>query len=71
MKIEMPDINIREDDVKFLLSVKLFEEGIVSLGKAASIAGYSEKAFSEILVHKNIAPVKYENLDLEEEKNNA
>jgi len=71
MKIEMPDINIKEDDVKLLLAVKLFEEGIVSLGKAASVAGYSERTFSEILIHKGIAPVKYENLDLKEEKKNA
>lgn len=71
MKIEMPDINIKEDDVKLLLAIKLFEEEIVSLGKAASIAGYSERAFSEILIHKGIAPVKYENLDLDEERNNA
>ena len=71
MKIDMPDINIKEEDVRLLLAVKLFEEGLVSLGKAASVAGYSERTFAEILVHKGVSPVKYENLDPEEEKRNA
>jgi len=36
---------------------KLFEEKKVSLGKASEIAGYTEKAFSEILFKRGISPV--------------
>ena len=71
MKIDMPDINIKAEDVKLLLAIKLFEDQIVSLGKAAAIAGYSERTFSELLTHKGISPIRYENLDLEQEKKNA
>lgn len=71
MKIEMPDLNIKAEEIKLLLAVKLFEDGIVSLGRAAFIAGYTERSFAEILTHKGIPPVRYQDLDLEEEKNNA
>jgi predicted HTH domain antitoxin len=43
----------------------------VSLGKAAEIAGYTEKAFVEVLAHRGVAPLKYNNLDLDKEMRNA
>ncbi|MBI5025723.1 MAG: UPF0175 family protein [Nitrospirae bacterium] len=64
-------MNVREDEVKLLLAIKLLEEGIVSLGKAAEIANYSEKAFVEILIHKGIPPIKYSKVDLDKELKNA
>ena len=69
--VTLPEMNIKEDEVKLLLAIKLLEEGIVSLGKAAEIAGYSEKAFVEILVHKGISPIKYSKLNLEKELKHA
>ncbi|MEW6739732.1 MAG: UPF0175 family protein [Nitrospirota bacterium] len=71
MTVSLPELNIKEDELKLLLAIKLFEDGVVSLGKASEIAGYSEKAFAEVLVHKGIAPVKYEKLDLNKELRNA
>jgi predicted HTH domain antitoxin len=69
--IEIPDINLREDELKLLLAIKLLEDKIVSLGKAAEIAGYSTKAFSEILIHRGVPPIRYEDIDLEKELENA
>lgn len=69
--VTLPELNIKEDELKILLAIKLFEDGVVSLGKASEIAGYSEKAFAELLVHKGIAPIKYSNLDLNKELSNA
>lgn len=71
ISVNLPDINMPEQDLKFLLAVKLLEDGLVSLGKASEVAGYSEKAFVEILLHKGIAPIKYQNLDLDTELSNA
>lgn len=71
INIEIPDINLPEDELKILLAIKLLEEGIVSLGKAAEIAGYSTKAFSEILIHRGIPPIRYEDMDLDSELENA
>jgi len=71
ISVNLPEMNIKEDEVKLLLAIKLLEEGIVSLGKAAEIAGYSEKAFTEILMHKGVPPLKYSNLNLEKELQQA
>ena len=69
ISVNLPDMNIKEDEIKLLLAIKLLEEGTVSLGKAAEIAGYSEKAFVEVLVHRGVAPLKY--TDLEKEMRNV
>lgn len=58
ISVTLPEVNIPEDDLKILLAIKLLDEGLVSLGKASEIAGYSEKAFVEILFHKGIPPIK-------------
>ncbi|MBW1677413.1 MAG: UPF0175 family protein [Deltaproteobacteria bacterium] len=71
ISFDLPELNIREDELKLLLSIKLLEEGIVSLGKAAEIASYSEKAFAEILVHRGVSPLKYSELDIDKEMRNA
>ncbi len=69
--LDLPDVNIKKEELKILLAIKLFEEGIVSLEKAAEIVGYSEQTFSEILLKKGISPIKYDNLNLKEEFANA
>ncbi len=69
--VTLPEINIPEQELKLLLAVKLLDDGLVSLGKASEIAGYSEKAFVEVLLHKGMAPVRYQNLDLDKELSNA
>jgi predicted HTH domain antitoxin len=71
ISVTLPEVNISEEDLKLLLAIKLLDEGLVSLGKASEIAGYSEKAFVEILLHKGIAPIKYKNLNLDKELSNA
>jgi len=71
ISVNLPEMNIKEDEIKLFLAMKLLEEGIVSLGKAAEIAGYSEKAFAEILIHKGISPIRYSNLNLEKELQHA
>ena len=71
VNIKLPDIDIKEEEIKILLAIKLLEENIVSLGKASEIAGYTEKAFSEILLHKGISPVKFIKIDLKKELENA
>ncbi len=71
ISVTIPEINISEEDLKLLLAIKLLEEGLVSLGKASEIAGYSEKAFVEILLHKGISPIKYQNLNIDRELSNA
>ena len=71
ISVNLPEMNIKEDEVRLLLAIKLLEDGLVSLGKAVEIAGYSEKAFVEILIRRGIPPIKYSGLDLDKELKNA
>lgn len=71
ISVTLPEINIPEQDLKLLFAVKLLDDGLVSLGKASEIAGYSEKAFAEILLHKRIPPIKYQYLDIDKESSNT
>lgn len=71
ISLDLPEINIKEEELKLLLAMKLFEEGAVSLGKAAETAGYSEKAFAEVLIRRGVPPIKYSKLDLDKEVRNA
>jgi len=71
ISLNLPELNIKEDELRLLLAIKLLEEGVVTLGKAAEIAGFSEKTFIEILLHKGISPIKYGPLDLDKEIQNA
>ncbi len=71
ISVNLPELNIKEDEVKILLAIKLLEDGIVSLGKAAEIAGYSERSFVEILLRRGVSPIKYSELDLDKELKNA
>lgn len=69
--IQLPALNLRDDEIRLLLAIKLLEEGLVSLGKAAEVAGYSERAFAEILLKRGTPPVKFSDLDLQKELENA
>ena len=71
ISLKLPEMNIKEDEIKLLLAIKLLEEEKVSLGKAAEIAGYTEKTFVEMLVHRGVVPIKYTNFDLDTELRNA
>jgi len=69
--LELPDINIDNEELRLLLAIKLLEEKKVSLGKASEIAAYTERAFSEILLKRGVSPIKYEDINLKKEIENA
>lgn len=37
--LEIPEVNLEDEELKLALATKLLEEGKISLGKAAEIAG--------------------------------
>ena len=55
------------DEAKVLLAVKLFEIGKASLGQAAKMAGFSKRAFMEILGRHDVAVFNYSAEELSEE----
>ena len=71
VSINLPEMNVKEEELRLLLAIKLLEDGVVSLGKAAETAGYSEKAFVEVLIRRDVWPIKYSKLELDKEAENA
>lgn len=66
MKIQLP-ITLSEDEVKLLLAIKLFEVGKVSLGQAAKLAGFTKRAFIDVLGHYGVPVINYPPEDLDRE----
>lgn len=69
--LEIPDLDMPVQDIKLILAEALLAQGAVSLGKAAQIAGYSERTFCEILLKKGASPMTFSDECLEEDIQNA
>jgi predicted HTH domain antitoxin len=69
--LEIPDVNVPVRDLKMILAEALLAQGSVSLGKAAQIAGYSVRTFSEFLLKKGVSPINFDDEDLAEDIRNA
>jgi predicted HTH domain antitoxin len=69
--LELPDLNIPEQELKMILAESLFQQGVVSLGKAAEISGYSQRTFSELLLNKGTSPLQYDDRYLNSDLSNA
>ena len=66
LQIELPP-DISAQDAAVLLAVKLWETQRVSLGQAAELAGYSKRAFLEILGKCGVPLFAYPPEDLDAE----
>ncbi len=66
LRLTLP-LSISEDEVTLLLAIKLFEVGKVSLGQAAKIAGFSKRAFIDVLGHYHIPVCNYSAEELHHE----
>jgi predicted HTH domain antitoxin len=58
LRIELPP-EVPVEEARVLLVAKLFETGRLSLGQAASLAGYSKRAFIEVLGKLGISIFNY------------
>ena len=63
------DENIIKSGVSVVLAVKLFQEKILSVGKAAKFAGYTVVEFNSYLATNGIPSVDYSPDDLDSELN--
>lgn len=66
LTLDLPP-QITKDEAQTLLAVKLYETERLSLGKAAELAGYSVRAFLEVLDHHKIPVIRYSPEDLRKE----
>ncbi len=60
-------MNLSEDEAKLLLAIKLYEVGKISIGQAARLAGFSKRAFIEILGRNRVPVFAYSPDELREE----
>jgi predicted HTH domain antitoxin len=54
-----------------LVASKLYEQGKLSLGQAAEVAGLSKRAFAELLAAYNVSIFNYPASDLQRDVINA
>ncbi|MEW6743474.1 MAG: UPF0175 family protein [Planctomycetota bacterium] len=66
VRIELPP-EVSAEEAKLLLMMKLFETGRLSLGQAAQGAGYTKRAFIELLAKHGVPVLDYPAEDLESE----
>lgn len=69
--LDIPDLNLPAQDLKMILAEALLMRGSVSLGKAAQIAGYSVRTFSELLLKRGVSPIVFDGEYLAEDIKNA
>lgn len=70
--LNIPDtLQIDNDEVAMLVASKLYEQGKLSLGDAAEIAGLTKRTFAELLGKYNVSIFNYPAADLSREVANA
>jgi predicted HTH domain antitoxin len=66
LEVELPP-NLSEDEAKLLLAVKLYEVRKASLGQAAKLAGFSKRAFIDVLGRYKVPVFDYSPEELRQE----
>ena len=66
LRLTLP-LNVSADEAKLLFAIKLYETGKVSLGQAARIAGYSKRAFMDVLGRHKVPVFNYPADELQQE----
>lgn len=70
--LELPDtVDLNEQDAKSLLAARLYENGTLSIGQAADLAGYSKRTFMELLSKYEVSIFNYPATDIEKDVINA
>lgn len=72
LMVNIPDsLEIDNKEVLLLVASKLYEEGKLSLGQAAEVAGLTKRTFAEILNKYNVSIFNFSAADLGKDVSNA
>lgn len=72
IQIQLPDtVNIDAHEIQLLLAGKLYEKGLLSIGQAAQMAGFTKRAFMELLGHYQVSVINYPADDIGQDFENA
>lgn len=70
--LNLPDtLELDDREAVMLLATKLYEQGKLSLGQAAELAGYSKRTFMELLSRYNVSIFNYDPGELANDIKNA
>jgi predicted HTH domain antitoxin len=70
--LQLPDmLDLENRDVAMLVSTRLYEQGKLSLGQAAEVAGLTKRAFAELLGSYGISLFNFPASDLSRDVANA
>lgn len=72
LTLNIPDtVDIDNRDLAMLVSTKLYEQGKLTLGQAAEVAGLTKRTFAELLGKYNVSLFNYPVSDLSRDVSNA
>jgi predicted HTH domain antitoxin len=72
LTLYLPDsLDMTPKEVTMLLATRLYEQGKLSLGQAAEMAGYSKRTFMELLGDYGVSVFNYPPEELEQDVQNA
>jgi predicted HTH domain antitoxin len=70
--LNIPDsLELDEHEATMLLATRLYEQGKLSLGQAAELAGYTKRTFMELLSRYNVPVFNYDPSELANDIKNA
>ena len=70
--LNIPDtLEINNNEVAMLVASQLYEQGKLSLGQAAEVAGLTKRSFAELLAKYNVSLFNYPASDLSTDVANA
>ncbi len=70
--INIPDnLDIESEDLTMIVASRLYEQGRLSLGQAAKLAGLSKRTFAELLNRYEVSIFNYPEIDLLSDVSNA
>ena len=70
--LNIPDtLDINNSEVAMLVASQLYEQGKLSLGQAAEVAGLTKRTFAELLGKYNVSIFNYPASDLSRDVANA
>lgn len=70
--LNIPDnVELDQHEAAMLLATKLYEQGKLSMGQAAELAGFSKRTFMELLGRYGVSIFNYPASDLANDVKNA
>ncbi len=72
LTLNVPDsLDLDNEDIALLVSANLYEQGKLSLGQAAEVAGLTKRTFAELLGKYNVSIFNFPASDLSRDVANA